>query len=113
MPGMEQDAGTGDVFRALADESRRHLLDRLRANDGQTLGELCRELSMSRQAVSKHLGILETAGLVVTRVSGRNKHHYLNAVPLQQIVDRWVAPYRGKQANALIRMKKTLETDDD
>jgi predicted transcriptional regulator len=102
-----------DVFKALADESRRHLLDKLRARDGLTLSELCSELDMSRQAVSKHLAILEQANLVVCVQRGRNKHHYLNPIPLQDIVDRWVAPYRRRQAKALTWLKRELEKKDE
>ena len=102
-----------DVFKALADESRRHLLDKLRVADGQTLAELCAELSMSRQAVSKHLAVLEGAGLIVARQKGRHKHHYLNSIPLQEIVDRWVAPYRQGEAAALVHLKHKLEQKDD
>ena len=76
------------VFKALADESRRELLDRLRADNGQTLGELCTRLDMSRQAVSKHLAILEAANLVVTVWRGREKLHYLNPVPIHEIGER-------------------------
>jgi DNA-binding transcriptional ArsR family regulator len=100
---------SGDVFKALGDESRRFLLDQLRETDGLTLGELCTELNMSRQAVSKHLAILERANLVSTVVKGRSKHHYLNPIPLQEIVDRWVQPYRQMEARALTRLKCELE----
>ncbi len=79
-----------DVFKALADLTRRELLDRLYQDDGRTLGELCEGLDMSRQAVTKHLLILERADLVVTRFTGREKHHYLNPVPIRQIADRWI-----------------------
>ena len=78
------------IFKALADANRRKLLDQLHSNNGQTLGELCRHLEMSRQAVTKHLGLLETASLVVTLWHGRQKLHYLNPVPLQQIIERWI-----------------------
>ena len=83
-----------DIFKALADESRRHLLDKLRLEDGLTLNQLCEELNMSRQAVSKHLLILEQANLVIAMQEGRKKHHFLNPVPLQQVVDRWVSASR-------------------
>jgi predicted transcriptional regulator len=99
-----------DVFKALADENRRHLLDMLRERDGQTLNELCGELAMSRQAVSKHLRILEQAGLVNCLQTGRNKHHYLNPIPLQEIVDRWLSEFRQSQAQALTQLKKNLES---
>lgn len=103
----------GDVFKALADASRRRLLDRLRSHDGLTLNQLCADMDMSRQAVSKHLGVLEAAGLVVSVMRGRHRHHYLNAVPLQQIVERWVERYRQHQAAALIRLKQQLENRDE
>lgn len=103
----------GDPFRALADATRRGLLDQLRARDGQTLNELCRESRMSRQAVSKHLAILEQAELVLCVMRGRHKHHFLNPVPLQEIVDRWIAPYRRHQVRALIDLKRDLESDND
>ncbi len=102
-----------DTFKALADKSRRHLLDKLRAEDGQTLGQLCTELDMSRQAVSKHLDILERANLVVVLPEGRTRRHFLNAVPLQEIVDRWVADFRQDQAGVLTRMKKNLEKKNE
>ena len=102
-----------DIFKALADESRRHLLDKLRREDGLTLGQLCEELDMSRQAVSKHLAILEQAGLVVVLPEGRSKRHFLNAVPLQEIVDRWVAGFRQEQAGALTRLKTQLEKNHE
>lgn len=104
---------TGDVFRALADASRRHLLDKLREQPGQTLARLCEELEMSRQAVSKHLAILESANLVVARFEGRAKLHYLNPVPIQEVVDRWVTPYRAAQVAALTRLKQALESNDE
>ena len=78
-----------EVFRALADGSRRELLDRLRADNGQTLGDLCDRLNMTRQAVSKHLGILEEANLITTVKRGREKLHYLNPVPIHEIGERW------------------------
>jgi DNA-binding transcriptional ArsR family regulator len=101
------------VFKALADESRRHLLDQLRRQDGLTLTELCLELKMSRQAVTKHLLILEAANLVVPVQRGRNKHHYLNPVPLLEILDRWTDKFRQHQAGALIDLKKQLERDNE
>jgi len=102
-----------DIFKALADESRRHLLDKLRREDGLTLSQLCEELAMSRQAVSKHLAILEQAGVVVVLPEGRSKRHFLNAVPLQEIVDRWVAGFRQDQAGALTRLKTKLEKNHE
>lgn len=99
------------VFRALADESRRSLLDNLRARDGQTLNELCSGLEMSRQAVSKHLAILETANLVATMRRGREKLHYLNPVPIAQIADRWIRKFERTRVDALIDLKKRLESE--
>jgi DNA-binding transcriptional ArsR family regulator len=98
-----------DVFKALADSSRRELLDRLYERDGQTLFELCEDLELTRFGVMKHLRILEDAGLVVTQRSGREKHHYLNPVPLQEIYDRWVSKYAAGQARRLTRLKRILE----
>ncbi len=97
------------VFKALADQSRRQLLDALRKQDGQTLGELCQYLEMSRQAVSKHLNILIDADLIVPLKDGRFKKHYLNPIPIQQIADRWIDEYRSVQIDAVIRLKKSLE----
>jgi len=83
------------VFRAIADPSRRQLLDAMRESDGRTLGELSELLpNLTRFGVAKHLGVLESAGLVVTRKVGRSKHHYLNPVPIQDIADRWIDRYR-------------------
>jgi DNA-binding transcriptional ArsR family regulator len=97
------------VFRALADPTRRFLLDRLFARDGQTLTELESELEMTRFGVMKHLRLLEDAGLVVTRRSGREKRHFLNPVPIQLIHDRWIHKYRERQASALAWLKGELE----
>ena len=98
-----------EVFRALADASRRGLLDRLRAENGQTLGELCARLDMTRQAVSKHLGILEEANLVATVKRGREKLHYLNPVPIHEIGERWIGKFERGRLQALSDMKKALE----
>ena len=101
------------VFKALADASRRELLDRLRLDNGQTLNELCARLEMTRQAVSKHLAILEGANLVATVWRGREKLHYLNPVPIHQIGERWIRKFeRGKLA-ALSELKRQLETRDE
>ena len=100
-----------DVFKALADAGRRLLLDRLHAENGQTLGELCRHLDMSRQAVSKHLDLLERAHLVVTTWRGREKLHFLNPVPLQEIYDRWIAKYERHRLKALSELKRGLEQE--
>jgi DNA-binding transcriptional ArsR family regulator len=97
------------VFKALADGSRRELLDRLRAENGQTLNELCVRLSMSRQAVSKHLAILEGANLVATVWRGREKLHYLNPVPIHEISERWIGKFERSRLQALSDMKKALE----
>ncbi|MET4296164.1 DNA-binding transcriptional ArsR family regulator [Bradyrhizobium sp. LB8.2] len=102
-----------DVFKALADASRRSLLDRLHARNGQTLNELCEDLAMTRQAVTKHLVILEEANLVTTIRHGREKLHYLNPVPIQQIGERWIKKFeRGKLA-ALSELKRQLEKRDE
>jgi DNA-binding transcriptional ArsR family regulator len=101
------------VFKALADTHRRQLLDRLHERDGQTLNELCEEMAMSRQAVTKHLSILEQAELVVPMQRGRCKHHYLNAIPIQEIADRWVGKYRQRQAHALLALKQQVESSND
>ncbi|MCH7815688.1 MAG: helix-turn-helix transcriptional regulator [Proteobacteria bacterium] len=98
-----------DVFKALADESRRHLLDQLRQKDGQTLNEIREGLKMTRQAASKHLAILEQANLVICVPAGRSKLHYLNAVPLQEIVDRWVSEFSQIQTRTLMQFKDELE----
>ena len=98
-----------DVFRALADASRRELLDRLRAENGQTLGELCARLEMTRQAVSKHLAILENTNLVTTMRRGREKLHYLNPVPIHEIAERWIGKFERSRLQALSELKKDLE----
>ncbi|MBA9003242.1 ArsR/SmtB family transcription factor [Thermomonospora cellulosilytica] len=98
-----------EVFRALADPSRRRLLDLLNARNGQTLRELCGELDMSRQAVTKHLAVLESAGLVATVRRGRNKLHYLNAAPINDIAERWIGRYDRDRVRALGDLKRSLE----
>jgi uncharacterized protein YndB with AHSA1/START domain len=100
-----------DVFKALADASRRKLLDRLFKRDGQTLGELCERVDMTRFGVMKHLRVLEEAGLLVTRRQGREKLHYLNPMPIRLVHDRWVSKYRAPFAAALSDLKSRLETD--
>ena len=97
------------VFRALADPARRELLDRLHAQDGQTLGALCVGMAMTRQAVSKHLAILEAANLVATLKDGRRKLHFLNPMPIQAIADRWIGKYRQGPAQALANLKHNIE----
>jgi len=98
-----------DVFRALADPSRRALLDRLNERNGQTLRELCAGLDMARQSVSKHLDILEAANLVTTVRSGREKLHYLNPVPIQEIYERWIGKFERGRLQALSDLKRRLE----
>jgi DNA-binding transcriptional ArsR family regulator len=100
------------VFRALADGSRRELLDRLRGDNGQTLGQLCARLAMTRQAVSKHLAILEAANLVATVKRGREKLHYLNPVPIHDIGERWIAKFERSRLQALSDLKKSLEAGE-
>src|SRR3954469_2059222 len=98
-----------EVFRALADPSRRQLLDSLNARNGQTLRELCSGLDMARQSVTKHLAILESAGLVTTVRRGREKLHYLNAAPIGEISDRWITHYDRARVRALVDLKRALE----
>lgn len=100
------------IFKALADASRRKLLDALHQRGGQTLGELCQHLDMTRQAVTKHLALLEAAKLVETVWHGREKLHYLNPVPLHEIHERWIAKYQRHHLQALSELKKGLEDDD-
>ena len=101
------------VFKALADGSRRQLLDRLRSDNGQTLGQLCQHLDMTRQAVTKHLKLLEAAQLVVTVWRGREKFHYLNPLPIQEIADRWIDKYERGRLRVLAELKKNLEGEND
>jgi len=100
------------VFRALADATRRELLDRLHVRNGQTLGELCEEMAMTRQAVTKHLAILEDANLVATVKRGREKEHYLNPVPINDIAERWIGKYERGRLKALSDLKKNLEREE-
>jgi DNA-binding transcriptional ArsR family regulator len=97
------------VFKALADESRRKLLDALFKDNGQTLTQLCAHLDMTRQAVTKHLGLLEEANLVTVVWRGREKLHYLNPVPLHEIYERWIGKYEGHRLQALSDLKQGLE----
>ena len=97
------------VFKALADPTRRHLLDRLYERDGRSLGELESELEMTRFGVMKHLRVLEEAGLVVTQRSGREKLHFLNPVPIRLVHDRWIDKYTEHRVAALADLKHTLE----
>ena len=101
------------VFRALADASRRELLDRLRAENGQTLGQLCARLDMTRQAVSKHLAVLEDANLVASVKRGREKLHYLNPVPIHEIGEHWIGKFERGRLQALSDMKNALEQSDE
>jgi DNA-binding transcriptional ArsR family regulator len=98
-----------EVFKALADPSRRKLLDELHKNNGQTLSELCEHLDMTRQAVAKHLALLEAANLVVTLWRGREKLHYLNPAPLHEIYERWIGKYERRRLQALSELKRGLE----
>jgi len=102
---MDDDA----VFRALADPSRRKLLDRLRRKNGQTLAELCRGLDMTRQAVAKHLTVLEGAKLVASKRQGREKLHFINPVPIHQIAERWISKFEQPRLGALADLKRNLE----
>jgi DNA-binding transcriptional ArsR family regulator len=102
-----------EVFKALADASRRELLDRLRADNGQTLSQLCERLVMTRQAVSKHLGILEEANLVATVRRGREKLHYLNPVPIHELAERWIGKFERQHLQALSELKKGLEAREE
>ena len=101
------------VFKALADKSRRELLDQLRKSDGQTLGELCDYLDMTRQAVTKHLALLASANLVVTVWRGREKLHYLNPVPINDIYMRWIGKFEQRRLNALHSLKQALNEDHE
>lgn len=105
---MDDDA----VFRALADRSRRELLDRLYGRNGQTLGELCRGLAMTRQAVAKHLAILEEANLVSWKRLGREKLHFINPVPINEIAERWISKFEQPRLSALSALKKNLEGEN-
>ena len=101
------------VFRALADAGRRTLLDQLHADNGQTLTELCEHLDMSRQAVTKHLRVLEDADLVVVVWRGREKLHYLNPVPIHEVTERWIGKFERNRLRALTDLKKRLEGKRD
>jgi DNA-binding transcriptional ArsR family regulator len=105
---MNEDA----VFRALADANRRQLLDRLHHRNGQTLGELCQGLDMTRQAVAKHLAVLEEANLVSWKRHGREKLHFINPVPINEIAERWISKFDTPRLNALSELKRTLEGKD-
>ena len=101
-----------EVFKALADTSRRRLLDELFKSNGQTLGQLCEHLDMTRQAVTKHLVVLEAANLIATQKRGREKLHYLNPMPLHEIYERWIGKYERHRLQALSDLKRRLEEDN-
>lgn len=101
------------VFRALADASRRQLLDRLHRKNGRTLGELCEGLDMTRQAVTKHLAILEEANLVSWQRQGREKLHFINPVPINEIAERWISKFERPRLTALSELKRKLEGKRD
>ncbi len=107
------DADLDGAFKALADPGRRELLDRLRVENGQTLGQLCERMEMTRQAVTKHLKVLEEASLVVTIRRGREKLHYLNPVPIHEIAERWIGQFERGRLRALADLKKRLEEETD
>jgi DNA-binding transcriptional ArsR family regulator len=100
------------VFRALADASRRKLLDKLHRKNGQTLGELCQGLNMTRQAVAKHLAILKKANLVSWKREGRERVHFINPVPINEIAERWISKFEHPRLQTLSRLKKSLEGGD-
>jgi DNA-binding transcriptional ArsR family regulator len=106
---MNEDA----VFRALADAHRRQLLDRLHRQDGQTLGELCQGLDMTRQAVAKHLAVLEEANLVSWKREGREKRHFINPVPINDIAERWIRKFDRPRLRALAALKRNLEGEQE
>src|SRR6202521_635211 len=106
---MDDDA----VFRALADANRRQLLDKLHRRNGQTLGELCQGMDMTRQAVAKHLAVLEEANLVSWKRQGREKLHFINAVPINAIAERWISKFERPRLSVLSELKKKLEGESD
>ena len=103
---------TDALFKALADPSRRKLLDVLHAHDGRTLNELCEHLDMTRQGVTQHLELLEAANLVATMRRGREKLHFLNPVPLQEIYERWIAKFETPRLKAIANLKKRMEKEN-
>jgi DNA-binding transcriptional ArsR family regulator len=109
---MVERRDTDVLFKALADPSRRRLLDLLHAHDGRTLNKLCEHLAMTRQGVTQHLRLLEAANLVATVRRGREKLHFLNPVPLQEIYERWIAKFEKPRLKALSDLKKRLEKDN-
>jgi DNA-binding transcriptional ArsR family regulator len=110
---MAQRQDTDSLFRALADPSRRKLLDLLHAHDGRTLNELCEHMDMTRQGVTQHLALLEAANLVATLRQGREKLHFLNPVPLQEIYERWIAKFEKPRLRALSELKQRLENSNE
>jgi len=106
---MTERPDTNVLFKALADPNRRKLLDLLHAHDGRTLVELCEHLDMTRQGVTQHLDLLEAANLVATVRSGREKLHFLNPVPLQEIYERWIAKFEKPRLKAISDLKRRLE----
>jgi len=110
---QNEDEAMALVFRALADPTRRRLLDRLHADNGQPLGALCRDLAITRQGITQHLDVLEAAGLVATLWRGREKLHYLNPVPLHDIYQRWIAKFERPNLESLASLKNRLEEDTD
>ena len=109
---MAERYDTDALFKALADPSRRKLLDLLHAHDGRTLNELCEHLDMTRQGVTQHLDLLESANLVATQRRGREKLHFLNPVPLQAVYERWIAKFEKPRLKALANLKRRLEKSD-
>jgi DNA-binding transcriptional ArsR family regulator len=103
--------GNDKVFKALADPSRRELLDRLHTKNGQTLSELCKGLDMARQSVTQHLGILEEANLISIQWQGREKLHYFNPVPIHEIYERWIRKFEEQRLGALYDLKSKLENE--
>src|SRR6195256_7061739 len=106
---MAERHDTDVLFKALADPSRRKLLDLLHAHDGRTLNDLCEHMDMTRQGVTQHLDLLEAANLIATARRGREKLHFLNPVPLQEIYERWIAKFEKPRLNALGHLKRRLE----
>jgi DNA-binding transcriptional ArsR family regulator len=100
------------LFRALADASRRKLLDKLHRKNGQTLGQLCQGLRMTRQAVAKHLAILKQANLVSWKREGRERFHFINPVPINEIAERWISKFEHPRLQTLAKLKKSLEGED-
>src|SRR6188508_3027679 len=110
---MTERHDTDLLFKALADPGRRKLLDLLHAHDGRSLNDLCEHLDMSRQGVTQHLNVLESANLVATAWRGREKLHFLNPVPLQEIYERWIAKFEKPRLKAIAALKKKLEKSHD